>query len=236
MTYPGDESDGDLAQDETAHEEQLTLADEDEALPWLEADEYEEEGGFDYRLIFYAIGGLAVIAALLAAIWWFGQGRGEGERVADGSTIEAPDGPYKQRPDDPGGAEVAGTGDQAFQVAEGESTRGRVDGQDGGDSDARPSVDVAQSDADEGQGGADEGPAGAVYVQIGAYGSRSDADAAWSRQAQRYSALSGMSHRVVEADVNGATVFRLQAISGSRSAAEATCRSIRDAGGDCYIR
>ena len=236
MTYPGDDDDlehRDDAFDESwEEEEQLTLADEDEDLPWLEADEYEEEGGFDARLIVYAVLGLLVVALVLAAFWWFMRERPDPELVPDGSTIEAPEGAYKERPEDPGGAQVAGTGDQAFETAEGQSTRSRID--DGGE--ARPAIDREQRGSDT-SGGNDDGDNGnAVYVQIGAFSSESDAEAGWSSAAQRYSSLSGMRHRVVEAEVNGSTVYRLQAIAGDRAGAEATCRAIRNAGGDCYIR
>lgn len=239
MAYPGDGDEDLETAAETgnpAEEEQLALSQDDDDLPWLEADDYEEEQGFDWRLITYAVLGLAVVGAVLAAIWWFTGDPTDPELVADGSTIEAPEGPYKQRPGDAGGAEVEGTGDQAFEVAEGESTRGRIASNDGGDSEARPAINTDQDGA-ESSTAADSEPAGsAVYVQIGAFGSRADADAAWSREAGRYSVLSGMRHRVVEGDVNGAKVYRLQAISGDRASAEATCRSIRNAGGDCYIR
>ncbi len=247
MAYPGDgdndldEFEGEGGQQPWAGEEQLALADEDEDLPWLEADEYEEEGSFDWRLIVYAVLGLVVVGAVLAAAWWYFRDRADPEFVADGSTIEAPEGPYKQRPDDPGGRQVAGTGDQAFGVAEGESTRGRMgdgnvdDGADNGADDGADSGD-ARSSVDREQAGSSDDESGAVYVQIGAYSSRAEAEQGWSRQAQRFSALSGMRHRVREADVNGATVYRLQAISGDRASADATCRAIRNAGGDCYIR
>lgn len=247
MTHPGDEENnlehdlGEAGENSWAEdEEQLTLADEDEDLPWLEADEYEEEGGFDWRLIVYALLGLAVVGALLAAIWLFTRDRPDPELVADGSTIEAPEGAYKQRPDDAGGAEVAGTGDQAFEVAEGESTRGRIADGDEDSSAARPGIDrdqtgsSAESGSSEAASSADS--SGAVYVQIGAFGSESDAETAWNSATGRYSVLSGMRHRVVEADVNGAKVYRLQVITGDRSTADATCRAIRNAGGDCYIR
>ena len=79
-------------------------------------------------------------------------------------------------------------------------------------------------------------PAGTVFVQIGAYTSRSDASEAWVNARGRYSVLSGLSNRIVEAEVNGARVYRLQAISPNRDAGDATCRAIRNAGGDCYLR
>ncbi len=111
-------------------EEQLALANEDEDLPWLEADDYEEEQGFDWRLITHALIGLAVLARCWRRSWWFTRDRADPELVADGSTIEAPEGAYKQRPDDAGGAEVEGTGDQALKWPRVESARGRIDSGD----------------------------------------------------------------------------------------------------------
>ncbi len=239
MMQPGDEDEilatGGSQEGAWEAEAQLALADDDEALPWLEADDYEDDGGFDWRLIWLALFGLVIIVAILAAAWWFTREQDAPELAADGSTIAAPEGAYKQRPDDPGGAEVAGTGDQAFEVAEGESTRGIIASDDGGASGTAPSIDLEQSGSAATVPSADV-VADAAYVQIGAYGSRADADTAWNTAASRYSVLSGMRHRVIEAEVNGATVFRLQAIASDRAAAEATCRAIRGAGGDCYVR
>ena len=243
MPYPGDDDQNleaeDTVEESWEEEGQLSLADEDEDLPWLEADEYEEEGGFDWRLLWTALIGLLVVGAALGAIWWFNRDAPDPELVADGSTIEAPEGAYKQRPEDSGGTEVAGTGDQAFEVAEGESTRGRMAGEDA-DSEARPSINASQAASSAtpaaSASSSSSDTAGAVYIQIGAFGSRADAESAWSTESRNHSALSGMRHRVVEGDVNGAKVYRLQAIAADRSSADATCRSIRNSGGDCYIR
>lgn len=234
MAYTGNEQNElERVEENSGHaweeEEQLLLSEDDDDLPWLEADDYEdEEGGFDWRLLGYAVMGLAVVGLLLAAAWYLTREASTPDLVADGSTIEAPDAPYKQRPDDPGGAQVAGTGDQAFEVAEGESTRGRI--ADGG-TEARPAIDREQTPA------SSPPPASnAVYIQIGAFGSRTDAQAAWGSESRKYSALSGLNHRIVEGDVNGAKVFRLQAAAGDRAQADGICGAIRSAGGDCYIR
>lgn len=211
-------------------EEQLLLQDDDDALPWLEDDgDYEDEGGFDARLIWFALIGLLVIAVILFGAWWLLRDRPDAELVADGTTIEAPDSPYKERPEDPGGREVAGTGDTAYEVAEGQATRGML--AENAPTPA-PSIDIVQGDEE----AEESAPAGAAFVQIGAFTSRSDAQDAWVSARGRYSVLSGMRSRIVEAEVNGATVYRLQAIAPSREAGDATCRAIRNAGGDCYIR
>ena len=219
--------------DETLEaEEQLSL-EEDDDLPWLEDDgDYEEEGGFDARLIWFALVGLLVIAAILFAAWWLTPDSSDPELAETGTTIEAPDGPYKQRPTDPGGREVEGTGDTAYQVAQGESQRGRVS--DSAEEAAQPSIDREQSG--DGEQAAQAENSDVAYVQIGAFTTRADANQAWVDASNRYSGLSGMRSRVVEAEVNGATVYRLQAIAPNREAGDAACRSIRNAGGDCYIR
>lgn len=217
-------------------EVQLALDDDGDSLPWLEDDEdYEDEGGFDARLIWFGLIGLLVIAALLFGAWWMLRDRQDPELVANGGTIEAPDGPYKERPEDPGGRQVEGTGDTAFEVAEGQSTRGRLadDGEDAPT--AEPSIDIAQG-SDDGEDDEAAASSNAVYVQIGAFTSRSVASEAWVNARGRYSALSGLRNRIVEAEVNGATVYRLQAIAPDRATGDSTCRVIRNAGGDCYIR
>lgn len=243
MTFPaGEKGDNGIEdaefEDTFEAEEQLALDDDDDALPWLEDDgDYEDEGGFDARLIWVALVGLLVIGGVLFAGWWFTRDAPDPELAADGSTIAAPDGPYKERPEDPGGREVAGTGDTAFEVAEGQTRRGRLSDES---ETPEPSIDMDQGageDAGEAAAadqGADE--PGAVYVQIGAFTSRADANQAWVSARGRYSVLSGLRHRIVEAEVNGATVYRLQAITGDRASGDSTCRAIRNAGGDCYIR
>ena len=140
MTLPA--GDGDTADETLEAEEQLALDDDADDLPWLEDDgEYEEEGGFDARLIWFALVGLLVIAGVLFAAWYLTRDGSDPELAETGSTIAAPDGPYKQRPDDPGGREVEGTGDTAYQVAEGESQRGRLS-DDGSDA-PQPSIETS---------------------------------------------------------------------------------------------
>ncbi|MEM8725557.1 MAG: SPOR domain-containing protein, partial [Pseudomonadota bacterium] len=92
------------ANDEMNDAAELDLS-EDESLPWLESDEEDEdEGAVDTaRIIGFAAILLVVLAALIGTIWFVTNTGGDPELVADGSTIEAPEGPYKERPDDPDG-------------------------------------------------------------------------------------------------------------------------------------
>lgn len=206
-------------------DEQLLLADDDERLPWLEsADDYEEDG-FDWRLIKWAVLGLLVIAAVLALLWFLTREADEPDVVPDGSTIAAPEEPFKVRPDDPGGREVDGTGDVSFEIGEGQASEARL----APDEPPRPSIDRDQA--------ASTAPASTgVGVQVGAYSSRAIAEKGWGELRARYDSLSGLSHRIVEAQVDGARVYRLQAVAGSEDAAQSVCRSIRAAGGDCQVK
>jgi cell division septation protein DedD len=85
---------------------------DDEALPWLEPAEPEDEDegrAFPYRGLIIAG---AIIVATVAVLWfvveWIGGGRGTDTVAATDEVplIQAPDGAYKVRPDDPGGLDV----------------------------------------------------------------------------------------------------------------------------------
>ncbi len=204
-------------------EEQLELADDDEPLPWLESDDEYEEEGFDSRLIVLALIGLVAIVAVVFAIWSFTRSGDDSDVVADGSTIEAPDEPYRERPDDPGGTEVEGTGDVSFRVGQGEGSEGQV-----ADGAPAPSIDREQ----DGEAAASAG----VGVQVGAYSSRATARDGWNVLRSRFEALQGLNYRIVEAEVDGNTIYRLQAVAADGAAADGVCRSIRAAGGDCQVK
>src|SRR5688572_30878164 len=104
----GDEPE-DLEEGPVEAEEELALADGEERLPWLESeDDYEQPGVDTGRIIAFAAVGLLGVVLLLGLLWWFTGDRTDEAMVADGSVIEAPDEPYRTRPDDPGGQQVAG--------------------------------------------------------------------------------------------------------------------------------
>ena len=232
-TWDGGERDDDTwdGDDEHTVEEELELAEEDESLPWLEsADDYEEDEGVDgSRLLMFALLGLAALIAIVGGIWWATNRAPDSAMVADGSTIENP-GEFKEKPEDPGGAEVAGTGSVAPGVAEGQRSEGRI--ADG--SDAKPSIDTDQG----GSTGASQEASGngGTGVQVGAYSSRAKAEQGWKELTGRYSALSGFKYRIVQGQADIGTVYRLQAVAGSRSAANSLCSKLKSAGGSCQVK
>ena len=53
---------------------------------------------------------------------------------------------------------------------------------------------------------------------------------------RRTEALAGVKHRVVEGKVDIGTVYRLQAVAGSRAEAERLCAALKADGLDCQIK
>ena len=212
-------------------EEQLALADGEERLPWLESDDDYEQPGVDTgRIVAFAVVGLLAVVLIVGGIWWFTQDRTDREMVADGGVIEAPDEPYRTRPDDPGGREVEGTGDTSFEVAEGQTVEGRIAGSGAVPT---PAIDREQAAAPSGQA---TGSAGGVGVQVGAYSSRAAAEAGWSQLSGRIEALQGRNHRIVQGTADSGTIYRLQAVAGTAAEADTLCRSIKSQGGDCQVK
>ena len=217
-------------------EDRLALADDDDALPWLESDDdYEQDDSFDARMIVMALLVLVVVMGLLAAAWFALTGNSDPELEPDGSIIEAPDAPYKTRPSDPGGTQVAGTGDMSYQVGEGEGREGVI-----ADDAPPPPIDrrsvAEQADEDPDPAPTAQVAMSGVGVQVGAFSTRALAEAGWSQLNQRYEALHGVSHRVIEGVADSGTIYRLQAVAGNVEGAEQLCRAIRNAGGDCQVK
>lgn len=222
--------------DEIEAAEQLTLADTDERLPWLESDDDDDEPSFDTgRLIGFAAVGLLALVLILGAVWFVTRDAVDEQLVADGGVIEAPEGPYKARPADPGGRPVEGTGDTSFAVAEGRTVEGRVAGS--GDAPTpvpSPSIDRAQGAAP--AAAATPAASGGVGVQVGAYSTKAAAETGWTQLSGRIEALQGRSHRVLQGTADSGTIFRLQAVAGSAAEADTLCRAIRSQGGDCQVK
>lgn len=238
--------------DDHQHDE-LDLGDEDDSrLPWLEGDDEDYETGGSGQLIAFVLGGLALLAALVAGIWWFTRDD-DGAPVADGSVVEAPAEPYKERPVDADAPQMEGTGDSSFAVSEGQAPPAQL-GTPGASDKAAAAAEPGFASVNKGAAAA-AGPAkaapasapaaaapatapaaGGVGVQVGAYSSRDKAEAAWSAMTGRHSALSGLSHRVVEGQADIGKVYRLQAVAADSGAASALCRSLRSAGQSCMVK
>lgn len=228
--------------------ERLALGDEDTRLPWLEGDDDMDEETGGSGLLLMALVAFGALALIIGGIWWFTRDRGEAELVADGSVIEAPDEPYKEKPLDPGGKTFEGTGDTSYAVSEGETRTARLGG---GEDAPKPGFEAVGATAPAvkpsptppktatAAAATQAAPAGIAAgpgVQVGAFSSRAAAEAGWSRIAGTHSALSGVKHRVVEGKADIGTVYRLQALPGDGAAARALCAKLKAAGQDCTVK
>lgn len=218
--------DWDANDGEPLETERLALDDEDERLPWLESedDEYYEEAGSDgRRMMAFVLMGLVALGAIVGGIWWATRQTPDPALVADGSTIAAPDGPYKEAPKNPGGKKMDGTGDSTFAVSDGQSRPAQLGG-------AKPGVDIGKA------AGPAAPAAGGVGVQVGAYTSQAKAEQGWAELKGKHSALAGVSHRVVAGQADIGTVYRLQAVAADAAAANALCGRLKSAGVACQVK
>lgn len=212
---------------------ELDLANAD-SLPWLESDEDDEDaGGLDAgQIMMFAAGLVAVLALVVGAVWWFSNRAAGSDAVADGSVIAAPEGPIKQRPDDPGGKTFAGTGNVAPVVGEGGSRPAVVAEKPmpTPSAVAKPSVSTVPMAVPA------AGDVPGVGVQLAAYGTRARAEQGWTDIGRRTDALANVKYRVVEGRVDIGTVYRLQAVVGSRAEADRLCGELKADGVDCQVK
>lgn len=206
----------------------LGLVSDDDALPWLESSDYEEIESVDaWRVTGFVVLGLVLLALLVGGIWYFTDRTGDNAPEADGSVIAAPEGPYKERPDNPGGKTFEGTGDMAPAVGEGESREGRL-----ADKPVTPEP-VAKAPEKPAETTAPEpakpaaAPDNRIAVQVGAYRDEATAKAGWRQLSRQTDALSGVEYRIVKGEADIGTVYRLQALPGDMAAARRLAAALK---------
>ncbi|WP_374530416.1 SPOR domain-containing protein [Novosphingobium sp.] len=236
--HQGSEAWGDH-DDDMLETRQLDLAEPEERLPWLESsdDDYEDDEGSETgRLLGFMVMGLVVLAAIVGGIWWATHRGPDPALVADGSTIKAPDQPYKEAPKDPGGKTFDGTGDSSFAVSEGQNRPAKLGDQPAPVTPPAPPAQTAA--AAPGAKPAAAAPAsGGVGVQVGAFSSQSAAETAWNKLVtQSNGALAGVSHRVIAGSADIGTVYRLQAVAPDAAAANTLCGKLKGAGISCQVK
>ena len=221
--------------------------DNDDRLPWLEA--VEEDGGDSgpsaLKLIVAVLIGLAAIGGIVGGIFWMGNRDGADNRAPE--VIAAADGPYKVKPDSPGGMTVEGQGETAFDAAQGGSPNASIDTSAVAEAPvtaqpksqapaapaneppllkAPPATNAPAAKADS----AAPAAAGGATIQLGAFPSGAAAEKAWKALSGRFAYLAPLSHSVVQANVNGKTYYRLRA-SGPDAAG--ICGRLKVAGEQC---
>lgn len=209
----------------------------DANFPWLQAvDDEDDAPRLSARKMLAAIAVVLLAAALVAGtLFWLGrQGGGEGSGPPE--LIRAEPGPYKIKPPEPGGLDVAGDSGTAYATSAGEETDAELDlGAVPEEPIARPRPTPpaqAEAAAEEAtpEPPAPSGPAGSS-IQLGFYPSQSAANAAWDTLSGRFSAVAGAGKIVVPYQGG----FRLRASFGGPAEASRACQLLKVAGEACFV-
>lgn len=214
-----------------------------DALPWLEAVENEDgPRAISARKMLMALLLVLLAAAVVAGtMFWIGRQ----DPAPDGAPqlIRAEPGPYKVRPADPGGLDVAGDSETAFSTSAGEDPDAALDikklpqemtplpvetPQTATPPKKIPPNEVKEPASDT---AAATGPSGPT-IQLGAYASTVKADTAWKLLSGRFPEVAALNKAVVTATVGGKSVVRLRA-TGTSEQTRAACAALKAAGESC---
>ena len=219
---------------------------DEEGLPWLEAVA-DEDGprGVSASKMLTALLMVAVAVALIAGTMFLIGRRAVGPTTGPPELIKADPRPYKIKPTDPGGLDVAGESQTAFATSAGADTDAQIDMNAVAETPVtRPEPAPKKLPANETKEPVATAPAAEVtppaptngagtVIQLGAFSSGAKAEAAWKALTARFGNLAAMSKII--APVSGSSLFRLRAGAASPADARAMCQSLRVAGESCVV-
>jgi hypothetical protein len=205
-------------------------------LPWLQAVEDEDEPrGLSARKMLVALL-LVGLAALIVAGTFFWLGRREAGVSGPPELIAAPPGPYKVRPDDPGGLDVAGDSQTAFETSAGEDPDAQLDltRLPPGAVPPAPKPETPEAAPTPTTETEPEPPATAAsgtVIQLGAFKNPQQAERAWTALSTRFPAVAGLRKMLVQFPGG----IRLRAAGATPGEAAAACRALKAAGESCFV-
>jgi hypothetical protein len=218
-----------------------------DALPWLEAVENEDgPRAISARKMLVALL-LVLLAAAVVAGTMFWLGRQDPAPGGAPQLIKAEPGPYKIRPSDPGGLDVAGDSETAFSTSAGEDPDAALDvrklpkemtplpvesPQAVTTPKKMPPKEVKEPARD--TAAAATGLPSGPTIQLGAYASAVKADTAWKLLSGRFPEVATLNKTVVTASVGGKSIIRLRA-TGTSDQTRAACAALKAAGESCMV-
>jgi SPOR domain len=212
----------------------------DEQLPWLEAvDDEDGPSGIPARRMLAALLVVLLAAALVSAtFFWLGR-QNAAEVAGAPELIRADPKPYKVKPTDPGGLDVAGESETAFQTSAGEDTDAELDlsrmPEQAVAPPPKPAVEPKPAETPKPQPAeaAPEQPTGGKgsVIQLGAFANRAQAERAWSALSARFPSVAGMNKLVIP--FSGG--IRLRAAASSPAEARQACQALKVAGENCFV-
>jgi hypothetical protein len=237
---------------------------DEDSLPWLqEVEDEDAPRGISGRAMLIGFLIVAILAAAIAgAFFWLG--RQDPTAAGAPELIRAPADPYKVRPDNPGGLDIAGSSRTTYETSAGQDVDSRLK-LEGPREDVVPPPDEGQprrlppnetkeplpaevpappapkpappppKPAPPPPPARSEGGAPGSVIQLGAFRNTAQAERAWTALSARFDALSGMTKIVVPYSANGSSGYRLRAAASSPEAARQACRAIEAGGESCFV-
>jgi hypothetical protein len=212
----------------------------DEQLPWLEAvDDEDGPSGIPARRMLAALLVVLLAAALVSAtFFWLGR-QNVGEVAGAPELIRADPKPYKIKPTDPGGLDVAGESETAFQTSAGEDTDAQLDlsrmPEQAVAPPPKPAAEPKPAETPKPQPAeaAPEQPAGGKgsVIQLGAFANRAQAERAWSALSARFPSVAAMNKMIIP--FSGG--IRLRAAATTPAEARQACQALKVAGENCFV-
>ena len=214
---------------------------DEDSLPWLqEVEDEDAPRGISARAMLVGVLIVALIAAAVAGgFYWLGS-RGGGV-AGEPELIRAPQTPYKVKPDDPGGLDIAGEIRTTFETSAGQDVDSKLNLGATGREDVttvapkeepktpdQPAATPAPKP--EPPKPAPSGAAGSV-IQLGAFANRAQAERAWTALASRFSSVAGLNKMIVP--FSGG--IRLRASASSPAQAQEVCNALKAAGEACFV-
>ena len=211
-----------------------------EPLPWLAPVEDEDEPrGISARRMFAALV-VVLLAAILVAGTFFWLGRRDVAAGGPPQLIKAPPGPYKVKPTDPGGLDITGESETAFETSAGEDKDSQLDLNKMPEAPIAkpakeqpktiPSNETKEPVAAEPKPAPATGGTGSV-VQLGAFANQAQAERAWTALSARFPSVAALNKMIVP--FTGG--IRLRAGAGSPAQAKQVCQALKAAGENCFV-
>ena len=209
---------------------------DDGQLPWLQGVEDEDEPrGISARKMLAALLVVLVAAALVGGTF-FWLGRRDTAVSGPPELIRAQPGPYKIKPPNPGGLDIAGESETAFETSAGEDKDAQLDLNAVAETPvakpAKPEPKPAQP-AEAATPPPPPKPTGAPgsVIQLGAFANPAQAERAWTALSARFPNVAAMTKLIVPFQGG----IRLRASAASPADARQACQALKAAGENCFV-
>ena len=213
---------------------------DDGQLPWLAAvDDEDEPRGVSARKMLAALVIILFAAAVVAAtFFWIGRRDADLDRPPQ--LIRAEPGPYKIKPPNPGGLDVAGESETAFETSAGEDKDAQLDLSKVPETSVAPpkatpkptppSETKQPVSAEPAPAPVPTGPKGSV-IQLGAFANKAQAERAWAALSARFPSVAALNKLIVPFPGG----IRLRAAAASPAEAKQACQALKVAGENCFV-